>query len=320
MIKVNRISEKNKMDFYNDNVQRLKECLINLEKLYIQKGKKSLVLDALLVYLDYNNGVFSEEKLKDLLIGDKKKLINIIQKVENFTINNKICNESSDYALYHEFEDLYKKFTNRILGKSWAKNIGVSICPYCNRLFTDTIEDGGVRPQYDHYFPKSKYPYLSISMYNLVPCCSLCNSKKGSTDTYLNSFIYPFEDEYGYNIYFKVKEGSDIFSNIGLMEKEDIKLEIICNNVNLRDTVDNTNARLKIVELYENRSEYINRLLFLKYNIYVEDYINSLKSLNGFNQLDSSTLDFLIYGKYLEKDNWDKDILSKLAHDIIKLD
>ena len=33
-----------------------------------------------------------------------------------------------------------------------------------------------MRPQFDHWFPKKKYPLLAISFYNLIPCCTYCNS------------------------------------------------------------------------------------------------------------------------------------------------
>lgn len=49
-------------------------------------------------------------------------------------------------------------------------NSGLNSCPVCGSLALGEI---------DHYLPRSTYPEFSIFKYNLVPCCSLCNGKKG---------------------------------------------------------------------------------------------------------------------------------------------
>lgn len=46
----------------------------------------------------------------------------------------------------------------------------VTICPYCGIGEPET---------WDHYLPKSLFPELSVLATNLVPCCDLCNRKKG---------------------------------------------------------------------------------------------------------------------------------------------
>lgn len=43
-------------------------------------------------------------------------------------------------------------------------------CPYCAINSANTTE---------HILPKEKYPEFAIDALNLLPCCSLCNSKKG---------------------------------------------------------------------------------------------------------------------------------------------
>ncbi|MEE5107259.1 hypothetical protein V2J92_22185 [Pseudomonas alliivorans] len=49
--------------------------------------------------------------------------------------------------------------------------LNAKICPYCGFLpITDL----------DHFLPKSKYELFSIHAPNLVPCCSICNTKKST--------------------------------------------------------------------------------------------------------------------------------------------
>lgn len=82
-----------------------------------------------------------------------------------------------------------------------TKNIGHNACVYCNRQYAFNIEiDGGkndnsrfARPALDHWFPKSVYPLLSLSIYNLIPSCTVCNSSaKGDTIFRLTTHVNPY--------------------------------------------------------------------------------------------------------------------------------
>ena len=62
-----------------------------------------------------------------------------------------------------------------------AEHIGHNSCTYCNRQYTFTVsgKNNGeriTRPAFDHWFPKSRFPLLSLNLYNLIPCCAICNS------------------------------------------------------------------------------------------------------------------------------------------------
>ena len=54
-------------------------------------------------------------------------------------------------------------------------------CPYCNAdmLYTIKCDDNGktYKSAFDHFYPKSRYPFLGLSLYNLIPACDRCNSK-----------------------------------------------------------------------------------------------------------------------------------------------
>jgi len=55
-------------------------------------------------------------------------------------------------------------------------------CPFCGLNDIDG-EYVHTREAYDHYLPKSKYPFSSINLKNLAPICNKCNSgNKGSKD------------------------------------------------------------------------------------------------------------------------------------------
>ena len=63
-----------------------------------------------------------------------------------------------------------------------VKRVDVEICPYCGRSYiyyvehpTRTNPNTLVKPQIDHFLPKSEYPYLAVNYYNLIPSCTTCN-------------------------------------------------------------------------------------------------------------------------------------------------
>ena len=54
-------------------------------------------------------------------------------------------------------------------------------CPYCNAdmVYTIKCDDNGksYKSAFDHFYPRSRYPFLGLSLYNLIPSCDRCNSK-----------------------------------------------------------------------------------------------------------------------------------------------
>ncbi len=81
----------------------------------------------------------------------------------------------------------------------WATNTSLGVCPVCDGKKPDLVHRSRAS-DLDHFFPKEKYPLLSIHPYNLIPICSTCNSRaKGIKDplnehtaeTLLDTF-YPY--------------------------------------------------------------------------------------------------------------------------------
>ena len=54
----------------------------------------------------------------------------------------------------------------------------VPVCPYCNRQYITKygkIGEEEATADLDHYYHKSLYPFLALSVYNFVTSCSICN-------------------------------------------------------------------------------------------------------------------------------------------------
>lgn len=74
------------------------------------------------------------------------------------------------------------------------------VCPYCHIRTTATVardaDQAGYRPQLDHYYDKARYPFLALSLGNLVPCCGTCNGPgmKHNKDFVSTPHLNPLRD------------------------------------------------------------------------------------------------------------------------------
>ncbi|MDZ4727667.1 MAG: hypothetical protein SH817_16025 [Leptospira sp.] len=78
------------------------------------------------------------------------------------------------------------------------------VCPFCGLHKLKPF--GSIkRDSYDHYIPKSLYPFTSINFKNLFPMCNECNTdEKKATDTVYKNLVrrkvvYPFDTEYPFD-------------------------------------------------------------------------------------------------------------------------
>lgn len=73
----------------------------------------------------------------------------------------------------------------------------IQTCPYCNLKHQPTLQGAKkrIRPTLDHFFNRARYPIYSISLGNLIPTCSDCNSiLKNDLDFRVNEHLNPLED------------------------------------------------------------------------------------------------------------------------------
>lgn len=162
----------------------------------------------------------------------------------------------------------------------------IDICPYCGRQFITRFNDRS-SADLDHFYPKKFFPLLSLSLYNFIPSCQICNSR--FKNQHIKRILYPFNNGYEDNAKFGIKFISpitDIYPSVEIQIKniskdkhfeteEDIKLfhieevyqshnKFIANLVARKRIYDNANFRDSIKKLvsYEMGDEEINDLLF----------------------------------------------------------
>jgi 5-methylcytosine-specific restriction endonuclease McrA len=307
-------------------------------RIYLSKNKiDSIILE------DFNKNVF-DEIIK--LVNESKfpefnevfELINTKEKLENLVLldtYDKLVSFDNIYAsiieriksridietfnekekkISDKFIELYSKFSNRKAAYMVLKELNIRVCPYCNRMYTFSIKskNGKTRPEFDHFIPKEKCPLLALSIYNLIPSCSICN--KGKSKKYPHDILYPYEssfDEQG--IYFELQDtikyllDKKTSSKIVKLTSEDSSSEKIINSYN---------SLFKIEELYNEHSDFIVDLI-KKRQIFNDDMIDSVYS--SFDELFDSRDDVkeILLG-YSTDNDYTKRPLSKLTNDVLK--
>ncbi len=68
--------------------------------------------------------------------------------------------------------------------RPYMKRMGLNTCVYCNASYAVATDDRKATFQVDHWLPKSEYPFLCISFFNLYPACMHCNQIKSDSRTY----------------------------------------------------------------------------------------------------------------------------------------
>jgi len=222
-----------------------------------------------------------------------------------------------------KFIDMYGKYRSNKLSKIIIRKIGLKACPYCNRNYIynfkryDSLE---ATAQLDHFFDKSKYSYLSLCLYNLVPSCSTCNRRKSASDVVANPIFNPYSDNL---------ENHGKFTSLGILSVDDLKEKELSfyseKRMNLkikRITSDSRTDKhielFNIEALYESHRDIVAEL-YQKRVIYSEDYIDDLmKNFGGKVFHDKDELLKLVVCTSIKKDEIHNRPLSKLTRDIVE--
>lgn len=200
--------------------------------------------------------------------------------------------------------------------------IHVPVCPYCNRQYiTLYSEQKGKKKKstkkttadLDHFYIKSQYPYLSLSLFNFIPSCQICNSRfKGTTDFYLYPHVYPYEAEFGDGAKFALKLDASLMDDKANWDR---MIELSDGSGN--DAVRNSISTFMLEQVYQSHGDYVHDI-WAKSKAYSKEKIDSLKEEYGDLLGDNRSIMDLIYGQYLNQSQMYLRPLSKLTKDILE--
>ena len=176
-----------------------------------------------------------------------------------------------------------------------------------------------IRPEFDHFYPQSRYPYLSLSFYNLIPSCKSCNSTiKGFRAMDIDSHIHPylggFEDDLTFVTGITVEDFLNGELGSGKITFQESKV------VSDKTKAINSSAFFKLADIYNESHKDIAEDIFRKSTEaskeYLEKYWN-FTSTQG-TRLMSSPEDLYrnFVGNFLYKKDFYKRPLAKFQFDI----
>ncbi|KUG13309.1 hypothetical protein BEI02_18525 [Elizabethkingia sp. HvH-WGS333] len=207
-------------------------------------------------------------------------------------------------------------------GRWLTKKLNVKVCPYCNHNYTFTINDNNQkvysRPQFDHFYPKKKFPLFALSLYNLIPACAVCNSIKREHEI---SF-HPYRDDCSETVTFsivsdegdKVKDASKWITDTSKLK---IDFDHSFDGINVTDKTDNTNfvKRLGINKVLEEHTDYVEEIVSKIYAYNKDYYIALCNDFNGLGKTPEQ-INTIIWNAYLDDNG--KRPMSKLTTDVLK--
>ena len=262
-------------------------------------------------YLYDDTGKPNIANVKALLLADRKCMETFAGQFGPFT--TKEANKLLDKVFR------YTNFSNRKVVNEILREMEVPVCPYCNRLYITALKRKKVRPQLDHFFPKSKYPYLALCLYNLIPSCGVCNQAKSDLDPLDSRYpplLYPYEEEFGEDVVFALKlKGQDDFVRKMRGDSSKIQVHIDSSSSKLKLKVDQQVERLHLAELYNEHGDYVADIL-KSYHINTEARVVEL--IQCFPDLFTTRDEVrsLMFMSDISRERWGRRPLAKLTHDI----
>jgi hypothetical protein len=217
----------------------------------------------------------------------------------------------------------YDYFKNRPISEWGAfqltQGLGVIVCPYCNHNYALTIHKTmtgdsprTIRPDLDHFFNQARYPLLGVSFYNLIPCCSVCNSNlKGGRPFSLQTHVHPYVQGFG-------TEGRFRYTPIPSTPDQpdpavDIHLDISTCSISTQITGSAECFLLK--DMYRYHTDIVREMLF-KTQAYSKKYLQVLAHQYRALGLSPEQLYQQAFGAYLKEEEFGRRPLSKLIRDL----
>lgn len=266
---------------------------------------------------EYDNILNADPQKMKNLISDFNKILSINRMSDNIPNVKFKFHEEIVFAL--RYEDLRDKEYPEYLLRS-----NVKTCVYCNSQSTLVIEkkyydnkkrrvkDIQAKLHLDHFYPKSKYPFLATSFFNLYPTCANCNSAKSNNDALFE--LYTLKDDLDvFNFWIDDKSILDYWMKFDLSK---LKVNLETKNGDFK-LLHNHNKLFQIQSIYDNQIDVAEELI-LKAKANPQSYRKILNK--EFSKLfpDISIIDRLIIGNYSKPEEIHKRPLAKYSQDIAR--
>lgn len=304
--------------FAEEHYERIKMSLLHhIERVLDDGGIKKTPRGNDNYLIEYSESL--EEDLETFISDPENNLKPIIvlkpDELEN-KVNFLIANKSDYVNKWHDdniiLHNIFVKsvYENEGFDKwEFIHRINIDTCSYCNRnyIFT-TKKNKKIKPEIDHFYPKSIYPILGLSYYNLIPSCKSCNGfgAKEEKDPLKVGLKNPYLiNSNDFELSHKIKSISIINPLSGKSDVEVFFKKSIPGHLDV----------FNLKDLYELHHDHAIELVIkrnLKYSKKYRDYLKSYSKL----KFSDSEIDRMILGNYALEKEQHKRPLSKMYQDI----
>ena len=196
-----------------------------------------------------------------------------------------------------------------------SRELKIKTCVYCNANYTITDRNGRAYYDLDHWKPKSYYPYLCTSFFNLQPSCPSCNRSKSDNDD--KKFFQLWNDGSRkdlavYKFHINSLSKLDYLIN---RDRTKLKIEIWNNKSKDKSVVNDTEEKLHLSDRYKEHLDVVEEILWKK-QIYNKSFLQQLKKSKVL--VHQTNVNRFIIGTYAEPINVHLRPLTKMVQDIAK--
>jgi len=273
----------------------------------------------------------TDEKLKEILISKPNDLYSKTNEYKSRLFCNEYGNWNSanqkqdknrdrtEKQIIQKYKKIVEVFDYKTLISSKkevsykiAKLIGINTCVYCNRQYIFTVDEDNdhiTRPEFDHYLPKSEYPFFALSLYNLIPSCHICNSNcKGTEklDESMNPYLTNPNGDY-FKFTYRPK-ANGLPSSVEIKDKSTLGADVIkfLDTFKIQELY-NCHTELELTELYTFATKYS--------KTYLQEVLSKIIADLKLSQEDAYRM---LFGSELFEKKDNNRPLSKFKRDILK--
>lgn len=292
-----------------ENVKLAKNKTENINYCYDVQKEMTNILVKLFPEIEIQiRNKLPEIKINSISNLQESNIINqddFVEKVKELEIEYSLGLTLNNYKIVM-IENIWNPYTFVLMSN-------LRTCPYCNRQYITPIltPSGKMRGDLDHFLPKSKYPYLSMSLYNLVPVCKFCNSSLKGDEEFTTNELNPYDGSFDDNAEFYAEFEDKKHIRIYIRERKNLKSANGFKNIN---------KFLKTFKLELQYSYHNDQVLELiqKRLAYSEELIKDIKHNVFKDGLSEKRLKEILIGYTEDELKINDEPLSKFRKDIVK--
>lgn len=291
-------------------------------------------------YYDYVNVIIQNYRSVITATPDEMKtnianLFNVLTGRVDLSSPHTLEVQKDDGTTGHETKKFYQWVTyalgyddvQEMVFPKYIKKMGIKSCVYCNAQYAVAAKKGSTdrgkafRSTYtiDHYLPKSDFPYLATSFFNLYPACSTCNQMKSKKDPLFELYVKPTDPVVQRNPFvFRLDKHSFVkYSMTGRSEDLEVKFETQNGLPVGAVDADAYENYFHVEKLYANYCDTVEEVIW-KYRMYNKAGLQAL--MDGFADVLPHKSDWnrFVLGNYDQEKDMLKRPLAKLVQDIAK--